>query len=138
MNSNDIAVLIVDDTIGGVYNVDACRYADAVTTSLTKYIVGQGDVMAGSVVLNADSPFYGEFQEFCESDFEDSLWGGDAVALEGNSRDYPQRQERINKTAETVFEFLSGHPKIEEVFYPRNQTPAHYKQLLHTKFIKNL
>jgi cystathionine gamma-synthase len=122
--------LIVDDTIGGVYNVDAFRYADAVTTSLTKYIGGQGDVMAGSVVLNANSPFYSQWVDFCNREYEDCLWSGDAVALEENSRDYPQRKESINNTAEVVFEYLNDHPKMEQVYTPRNQTTSHYEQLL--------
>lgn len=122
--------LIVDDTVGGVYNVDAFQCADAVTTSLTKYMGGQGDVMAGSVVLNANSLFYRQFVDFCDGEYEDCLWSGDAVALEENSRDYPQRKERINSTAEVVFEYLIVHPKMEQVYYPKNQTTAHYEQLL--------
>ena len=48
--------LVVDDTIGSVHNIDVFQDADVVTTSLTKYISGTGDVMGGSVILRAASP----------------------------------------------------------------------------------
>ena len=39
--------LVVDDTICSVANVRVDQYADVVTSSLTKWVSGKGDVMAG-------------------------------------------------------------------------------------------
>ncbi len=36
--------LVVDDSASGLFNVDAMRFADVVTSSLTKWISGEGDV----------------------------------------------------------------------------------------------
>ncbi len=122
--------LIVDDTVGGFYNIDAFRYADATFTSLTKYLGGQGDIMAGSVVLNRQSPFYERFKEHLNRDYENGLYADDAVALDSNSRNYEERMARINAGAATVFDYLQSQKRIDEVYYPLNQTPDHYGQLL--------
>ena len=52
--------LLVDDTVSSHVNIEVFPYADVVTTSLTKWVSGEGDVMAGSVKLNADSLIHAE------------------------------------------------------------------------------
>ena len=123
------APLIIDDTVGTNVNLNAFKYADVVTTSLTKYFCGVGDVMAGSVVLNRRSPFHSTFAEFLAGEYEDLLWDEDAVALEAESQDYPERIAKVNATAEKVFDHLADHPKIEKAWYPKTVTPDWYNQI---------
>ncbi|MEM8952940.1 MAG: PLP-dependent transferase [Verrucomicrobiota bacterium] len=111
--------LVVDDTVGTVVNVDAYRWADVVTTSLTKCFSGVGDVMGGSVVLRDDSPFRDDFASFFGADAAEDLYGADAVVLALNSRDFVERVEEKNRTAEAIYEYLSAHPKVAEVWYPK-------------------
>ena len=54
--------LLVDDTVCSHLNIDALPLADAVSTSLTKWVSGIGDVMAGSVKLNRNSSFSSELR----------------------------------------------------------------------------
>ncbi|MEM7387846.1 MAG: PLP-dependent transferase, partial [Verrucomicrobiota bacterium] len=49
--------IFVDDTVATVHNIDVTPFADAITTSLTKNVSGQGDVMAGAVTVRKGSPF---------------------------------------------------------------------------------
>ena len=49
--------LVVDDSAAGPANVSVLPFADLVVGSLTKWISGEGDVMAGMAVLRADSAF---------------------------------------------------------------------------------
>ena len=42
--------LVIDDTVASSINIDLGDYADAITTSLTKYFSGVGDVMGGVVI----------------------------------------------------------------------------------------
>lgn len=112
--------LVVDDTVGTVVNVDAFVFADVVTTSLTKYFSGVGDVMGGAVIVNHRSPFANYLRESLLRECGDDLWLEDAIVLERNSRDFVRRMGKINHTAERVVDFLTGHPKIEEVWYPRD------------------
>lgn len=123
--------LFVDDTVATPANVDALRFADATTGSLTKLFSGAGDVMAGSVTLRGDSPFHDELREALASAEADSpLFALDAIMLEQNSRDFLERLPVVNANGETIFEFLDEHPSVERVWYPKRETPAHYEAVL--------
>ena len=122
--------LIVDETIGSFYNIDVLRHADAAFTSLTKYFGGQGDIMAGSAVLNRESPHYAAFKAYLDQHYVNDLFADDAVALEENSRDFCRRMEKINRTAEAIFAYLQRHPLVDQVYYPLNQTPDCFAQLM--------
>lgn len=115
-------LLIIDDTIAGVTNIDALKYADAVTTSLTKSFSGAGDVLAGAVTLNPHSPHYAALQLhlLAESPARSLLWYEDAAVLERNSRDFPARNERMSATAAALVAWLEQHPAVGAVYYPRD------------------
>lgn len=121
--------LVVDDTIATIQNVDCFAHADLVTTSLTKFFSGVGDVLAGCLILKSDSPMRDQLAGLLERDYVDDLWGDDAIVLERNSRDFVDRIPRINGTTEAVFDFLAGHPAVEQVWYPKNQTPELYRAI---------
>lgn len=111
------APLIVDDTIASVVNVDAFRAADVATTSLTKAFSGAGDVLAGSVIVNRSSPWHGAFSRFLADFADHELWRGDAVALEANSRDFPERVAVMNRNAASLAGHLRSHPRVARVHY---------------------
>jgi cystathionine gamma-synthase len=121
--------LIVDDTIASVVNVDVYPFADIVTTSLTKYFSGVGNVMAGSVILNRQSPFHDAFQRVLVTD-PVPLWHGDATVLEENSRDFPERMARINAHSIDAYHRLKQHPAVAKVYHPLSQTPELYRQAM--------
>lgn len=112
--------LVVDDTIATVLNVDALKFADVVTTSLSKSFSGTGDLLAGAVTLNPQSIHHAAMQAFLSQELlsNDIFWWEDAVALEVNSRDFPKRTRRSNMNAEALAEFLASHPKVERVYFP--------------------
>ena len=111
--------LVLDDTVATVVNLDALAVADLVTTSLTKAFSGVGDVIAGALTLNPRSPHYPFFQAAMARE-PDLLWAEDAVVLEKNSRDFPERVHRMNRNAEALTDFLKQHPAVERVWYPES------------------
>jgi len=123
-------LFVIDETIGSFANVDCLPKCDAVMTSLTKYVSGVGDVIAGSLVLNADSPQHDAMRSFLSTHHESLLWGDDAVALAQNARDYPERMARINHNAELLADHLNDHPAVESVMYPKFAHAAAYEQLM--------
>jgi cystathionine gamma-synthase len=120
LRENDIP-LFIDDTIAGVTNIDALRAADAVTTSLTKAFSGAGDVIAGAVTLNPQSPHYSALHRClaAESPQQSLLWPADAAVLNENSRDFPARAAQMSATAAALAAWLEQHPAVESVYYPR-------------------
>ena len=122
--------LVVDDTVASSVNIDLRDFADAVTTSLTKFFSGVGDVMGGSVILNPCGSRYAALKPAMDAVFEeDLLWWEDAVVLERNSRDYPQRVKKMGATAEALAEHLRAHPAVADVFYPKWETPEAFAQV---------
>jgi cystathionine gamma-synthase len=113
--------LIIDDTVASVVNVDALKFADIVTTSLTKSFSGTGDVLAGAVTLNPRSPHYEQVRAWFETELaqNDIFWGEDAIELERNSRDFPKRVRRSSQNAAALANYLEQHPAVKNVYYPQ-------------------
>jgi cystathionine gamma-synthase len=123
--------LVVDDTICSVFNVDVSRYADVVTTSLSKWISGKGDVLAGCVQLVQSSPFYEDLRGFFDDDCEDGsrLYAADAAVLDDNSKDFLSRMQPVNDNAEALVTLLQNHPAVDKIWYPSLSTPENYAKL---------
>ena len=111
--------IIIDDTIATVAHVDAFRVADVVTTSLTKSFSGEGDLMAGSVILNRQSPRFAGFSDFLHANADHDLWRGDAVTLEANSRDFEERAAVMSRNALALADCLRAHPKVDRVWHAK-------------------
>ena len=108
--------LLVDSTFGTPCLIRPLEHGAAlVWHSVSKYLNGHGDVMAGVVVgshslirkIRAMSSLYGVNANPFES------W----LASRG-LRTLPLRMERVSQTALTVAQFLEQHPHVSKVFYP--------------------
>ncbi len=126
---NDFPMLI-DDTLGACVNLNTLPVADAVATSLTKYFSGGGNVLAGSLVLNRERPYYERLKSLLAEEYEDIFYDEDAIVLERNSRDAAQRMPQINHNAARLCEFLAQRPEVADVFYPARTDRANYEQHL--------
>ncbi len=119
---------IVDDSAAGPFNVDALRYADVVTGSLTKWISGEGDVMAGMVGLREDSPFAAILRDSLRADAEECapLYIGDAEVLLSNLKGYARRMKTINENGLALATWLASHPAVAQVWHPSLTTRENY------------
>jgi len=123
--------VVVDDTIGNFLNVDLIEsgLADAVCTSLTKLVSGRGDAIAGSVVTNPNTEKGRWMKEDMTKDTDafGGLHEADALAMVHNSRDFPERNARINETTERLADFMQDHPDVDKVWYPKFVAPLFTK-----------
>jgi len=111
--------LIADDVVATPINVDLGRYADLIATSLTKFVAGTCDVMAGALICNPRSPLHAELKAIIQSQHEELLWGADAAVLVEQSKAFPHRMMRHNANGLFIAEKLRAHPKVEKVWYPK-------------------
>jgi cystathionine gamma-synthase len=111
--------LVVDDVVATPLNVDLGDHADLIATSLTKFIVGTGDVMGGALICNPRSPLYPELRSIIDRQHEELLWGEDAIVLEEQARGFPERMRRHNENGLLIAERLKRHPAVERVWYPK-------------------
>jgi cystathionine gamma-synthase len=118
------SVLVIDDTLTACGNLQVLPWSDIVVTSLTKYFSGQGNVLAGALVLNPDGPQYQAIRAIIEGDFEETLNDQDVRVLNSNSTDLSQRMQAINSNAVVLAERLAEHPAVDSVFYPRSESQA--------------
>ncbi|MGA0845491.1 MAG: PLP-dependent transferase [Luteolibacter sp.] len=120
--------LIVDDSAAGNINVDALRFADVLTSSLTKWISGHGDVMAGMAAVRANSPFAAEFTATLQAEATEHapLYVGDAEILISHMKGYAERMRVVNQTGELLAAWLADHPAVEHVWHPSIETRENY------------
>lgn len=109
-------VLIVDPTVASIYNLNVLRYADVVVTSLTKYAANEGDVMIGSLALNADSPHYADLASRVER-FHVPPYVRDLQRLAYEMQTAAQVVADMNRNASQLAEFLRGHPAVAAVHF---------------------
>lgn len=120
--------LVVDDSAAGPLNVDVLPYCDILTSSLTKWISGRGDVMAGALTLRSDSPLIADFRDSITADAKECapLYIADAEILLSNLKDYAKRNKLINDHALQLVEFLKNHPAIANVWHPSVVNTANF------------
>jgi cystathionine gamma-synthase len=118
--------VVVDDTISTYANVNPLPACDLVVTSLTKFFTGRGDVMAGAVVLNPQRALAGSLRDALVAEYEDTLWGGDALVMDAYSVDFVERMQKTNATTAALTTWLREQPEVAEVYYPMFRDRAHY------------
>lgn len=108
--------LLVDSTLATPYNQrPATLGVKYVLHSLTKYLNGHQDLLAGALV--GDQAKVGAVREFCRP------IGGIAdphqswLILRG-LKTFALRMEQHNRAALAIAQFLDQHPKVERVWYP--------------------
>lgn len=118
--------VVVDNTFATPYLQNPIEFgADYVLHSLTKYLGGHGDLVGG-LIVGAEENMTKLFKDIyvdvggCISPF--NAW----LVLRG-IRTLPVRMDRHCKSAMEVAQFLSFHPKVEQVFYPGLRSDPNYK-----------
>jgi cystathionine gamma-synthase len=124
--------LIIDDSSTGPLNVDALRFADVVTSSLTKWISGEGDVMAGMATVRDNSPVAENMRTSLALDSTENapLYIADAEVLLSNLKGYAKRMKIVNANGQAVASWLAKHPAIAEVWHPSLTHTAHYDAVM--------
>ena len=125
-HTNPNTLVIVDNTFATPYMQKPLKLgADIVVHSVTKYINGHGDVIAGLVITNKELADQIRFVGL--KDMTGAVLGPqDAYYIIRGMKTFEIRMERHCKNAKKVVEFLNKHPKIERVYYPGLEThPCH-------------
>lgn len=90
--------------------------ADIVTHSMTKYIGGHSDAVAGCVMVNDDH--LAERIKFLQNAAGAILSPFDSFQVLKGIKTLPLRMQTHEKNARKVVGFLSRHPGIKKIFYP--------------------
>ena len=126
-HTNPNTLVIVDNTFATPYMQKPLTLgADVVVHSVTKYINGHGDVIAGLVITN--KALADQIRFVGSKDMTGAVLGPqDAYYIIRGMKTFEIRMERHCKNARKVVEFLNNHPKIERVYYPGLETHPGYE-----------
>lgn len=119
------AYLVVDNTFLSPYLQRPLKWgADFVVHSATKYIGGHGDVIAGVAAGRAD--ILEKLRMTTQKDIGGILGPFDAFLLLRGLKTLSVRMDRHCDNAMKIAEYLSKHPKVEQIYYPGlPQFPQH-------------
>ncbi|MEU6832725.1 cystathionine gamma-synthase [Nocardia beijingensis] len=111
------AKLVVDNTFATPYLQQPLLLgADIVVHSTTKYLGGHSDVIGGALIT--DDPELDAAFAFLQNGAGAVPGPFDAFLTLRGAKTLALRMDRHCDNAETIAEFLSGHPSISEVIYP--------------------
>ena len=110
-------ITIIDNSLATPLFQQPRKYGiDLIVHSLSKYIGGHSDVVAGVICGSRKlikQIFYDEYMHLGPA-----VSPHDAALIIRGLRTLPIRMERIAATSLAVMEFLKTHPKVMHVFYP--------------------
>lgn len=109
--------LILDPSTSGMLNVDVLPWADVVVASLTKYTGFEGDVMAGLLALNPQSPWCNRLREPALRD-KSILHPTDGARLAHQVTTAEEATRKINANACILAPWLEQHPAVKRVYWP--------------------
>lgn len=125
-HTNPNTLVVVDNTFATPYIQKPLKLGvDIVVHSVTKYLNGHGDVIAGLVVTN--KALADQIRFIGLKDMTGAVLGPqDAYYIVRGMKTFEIRMERHCKNAKVVAEFLDKHPKIKKVYYPGLETHEGY------------
>jgi cystathionine gamma-synthase len=107
---------LIDATLATPYNIQPLQFGvDYVLHSCTKYLGGHNDLLAGCITGSAEK---------LESVRKlRGILGGinsphSLYLLERGLKTFELRMQRHNENGQRIAEFLSAHPRVEQVYYP--------------------
>jgi cystathionine beta-lyase/cystathionine gamma-synthase len=110
-------LLVVDNTFATPYLQRPLELgADVVVHSMTKYLGGHSDVVAGAVVVR--DPALAERIAFLQNASGAVPGPMDSFLVLRGIKTLPVRMERHAQSALRIAIMLEAHPKVERVFYP--------------------
>jgi cystathionine gamma-lyase/cystathionine beta-lyase/cystathionine gamma-lyase/homocysteine desulfhydrase len=123
-------IVAVDNTFASPFVQRPIEFgADLVVHSTTKFLNGHSDSVGGVVIAVRDE--HVEWLRFVQNAEGAILGPMDAWLVLRGTKTLPIRMERHNVNAQTLAEFLAGHPKVAQVYYPG--LPSHPQHALAKK-----
>lgn len=121
--------VVVDNTFPSPYLQQPLALGcDIVIHSATKYICGHGDVVAGLAV--GPKEFIADVRKTTLKDMGGIIAPFDAWLLLRGLKTLPVRMDRHCDNAQQIYKKLSGHSRIERVYFPSNPENIGYESAM--------
>lgn len=121
------AKVCVDNTWPSPLNLNPIEFgADLVMHSTTKYLAGHSDILGGAIISAKQDDLLQQIRTIQQTQGAVPS-PRDCWLLCRSIRSFPYRMRAHNENAQKLAEFLSGHPKVKEVYYPGLETHQGYE-----------
>ena len=118
-------IIVCDNTmLGPVFQSPLVHGVDIVLYSLTKYIGGHSDLVAGAAIGSRESI---DTIRRTRSAFGTQLDPHSSWMIGRSLETVSLRMRRAAESASAVAEFLSGHPRVRKVYHPEHIDDARYR-----------
>jgi cystathionine gamma-synthase len=108
--------VLLDPTLVSPFNIRLLEHSDVVVNSLTKYAANEGDVIAGSVIINPHGADAAELRTRIAQRL-DPVYPRDLQRLAAQIPNYEATVHRTNQTALKVVDYLRAHPRVARVWW---------------------
>ncbi len=121
------AKVCVDNTWPSPLNLNPIEFgADLVMHSTTKYLAGHSDILGGAIISAKKDKMFDRIRTIQQGQGAVPS-ARDCWLLCRSIRSFPYRMRAHNENAQKLAEFLSGHPKVKEVYYPGLESHQGYE-----------
>ncbi len=121
--------MVLDPTLVSPFNIRVLEYADVVVNSLTKYAANEGDVIAGSIVINPA----GKDADYLRTEIArrlDPVYPRDLRRLAAQIPNYKSTVRHTNEAAREVVVYLEQHPNVGKVYWSlQSDTAANFAKI---------
>lgn len=121
------AIVFVDNTWPTPLNLNPIEFgAHLVMHSTTKYLAGHSDILGGAIISAKHDELFKQIRTIQQSQGAVPS-PQDCWLLTRSIRSFPYRMRAHNENAQKIADFLAGHPKIKDVFYPGLESHKGYE-----------
>ena len=114
----------IDATLATPFNIRPLEYGiDYVLHSATKYLGGHNDLLAGAIIASRKKL---EPVRKLRGIMGAVSSPQNIYLLQRGLKTFELRMQRHNENGQAVAEFLAGHPRVEDVFYPGLKTHRYF------------
>jgi cystathionine gamma-synthase len=110
------ALLFLDPSVSSIFELDILKYADVVTSSLTKYTASEGDLTAGLAAVNPAGANAAALREQIAAEIE-PVYSRDLARLAAQIGETEGVVAQIRANTAKVAAFLENHPKVRDVYW---------------------
>jgi cystathionine gamma-synthase len=107
--------LVIDSSLASAHTMHLLPYCDVITESLSKFANGQGDLLMGAVLVNAQSKHCAEIKSRIDS-FLIQPYVSDLQRIAFSLSDYAERVLSCSVSTKILIDYLEQSSAIEQVF----------------------
>jgi len=127
--AGDAIPIAFDDTVSTSRTVEVLPWADVITTSLTKWWAGSGDIMAGAIVINPRGPQAEKIRGALNAAKPSSLCDADAVRLATLVGGFKERVRKAGENADRLLALLKAEDLVTKLWHPSVETVENFARI---------